>query len=176
MAPVRIRNGRFLQNSMTVVKDRAIDLKSEVTRMATEALEGYDMFLVDVVVRGRQGSRVVEVFVDGDRGAGVDELSGASRQLAFLLESEDLIRGKYHLNVSSPGEDKALMLPRQYGQHVGRQLEVTLRIPDSDEPGAVETGELVASEETTIVLKSESGESKEISFDEIDEAKIVMPW
>ena len=153
-----------------------INIESKIQRLALEAMQGLDVFLVDVVVRGRQGSRVVEVFVDGDQGVNVDVLALISKQLSFLLESEDFIRGKYHLNVSSPGEQKALMNPRQYHQHTGKTIEVQIRPTSSGAHSAKERGQLVSSSDQDVVLELDSGEIMTITFEEIDEARIVMPW
>lgn len=151
-------------------------IESEIQRLALEAMHGSGLFLVDVAVRGRQGSQIVEVFIDGDQGVDVDDLTSISKQLSFLLESEVLIRGKYHLNVSSPGEQKALLNPRQYRQHKGRTIEVLLRSSISDEDSVWEKGQLVSSSENNVVLELDSGKKKTITFEEIDEARIVMPW
>lgn len=155
---------------------KELELRTQIYRLVEEAIEDRDVFLVDVVVRGRQGSRVVEVFIDADHGVGVDSLAKISRQLAFVLDSEDLIRGKYHLNVSSPGAEKALKLPRQYRQHEGRKIEITIRSENPEGGSIVETGELVSSSAEDVVLRLGSGKQHKILFEEIDEAHIVMPW
>ncbi|GMQ81515.1 MAG: ribosome maturation factor RimP [Rhodothermia bacterium] len=151
-------------------------IESEIQHLALEAMRGTDLFVVDVVVRGRQGSRVVEVFIDGDKGVHVDDLASISKQLSFLLESEDLLRGKYHLNVSSPGEQKAFLIPRQYRQHKGRTIELLVRSSRPDEDSVKKKGQLVSSSENDVVLELGSGERKTITFEEIDAARIVMPW
>ncbi len=153
-----------------------LDIRTQIYRLAEEAIEDRYIFLVDVVVRGRQDSRLVEVFIDGDNGVGVGTLAEISRQLAFVLDSEDLIRGKYRLNVSSPGADQALKLPRQYRRHAGRKIEIKIRPENPEGSGVVETGELVSSSEEDVVLRLGSGEQRKILFEEIDEAHIVMPW
>jgi len=153
-----------------------LDIRTQIIGLANEAIGESDIFLVDVVVRGRQGSRVVEVYVDGDNGVSVNTLAEISRQLAFVLDSEDLIRGKYHLNVSSPGVEKALKLSRQYRQHTGKKIEIKVRPERPDEHRAVEMGELVSSSGEEVVLRLGSGEKRRILFEEIDEAQIVMPW
>ena len=42
------------------------------------------------------------------------------------LDTEDVVSGTYNLNVSSPGADRPLTLPRQYAKHVGRRLGVEI--------------------------------------------------
>jgi ribosome maturation factor RimP len=158
------------------------DLKSQdglterVKQLVEEALSESALYLVDLVVRGRSGSRVVEVYLDGDDGVGVDELAQMSRSIAFLLDTENPISGKYNLNVSSPGTDRALLFPRQYAKHRGKRLEIRLRSDNPEAEGVTETGELVASGDETVELRTNSGEHRTISFDRVERARIVLPW
>ena len=127
--------------------------------------------MVDVEVRGFQGSRVVEVFVDGEAGAGSDDLTALSRSLAFLLDTEDFIKGRYRLDVSTPGADRPIADPRQYPQHVGRTL--ALSVDREVEELVTVQGELVAIEDGALVL---DGETAPIPFDAIRDARVVLPW
>ena len=54
-------------------------LADRVRALAEEAAADTDLFVVDVEVRGYQGSRVVEVFADSEAGAGSDDLAALSR-------------------------------------------------------------------------------------------------
>jgi ribosome maturation factor RimP len=158
------------------------DLKSQDTvvervgKLVEEALSESALYLVDLVVRGRTGSRVVEVYVDGDAGVGVDELAEMSRRIAFLLDTEDPIKGKYNLNVSSPGTDRALLFPRQYAKHRGKSLEIHVRSDKPESEGVTETGELIDLGEEAVELRTKSGEHRTISFDRVERARIVLPW
>ncbi|NNE70248.1 MAG: ribosome maturation factor RimP, partial [Rhodothermales bacterium] len=125
--------------------------------------------IVDIVVRGRQGSRVVEVFLDSDDGIGLDQLASFSREVGFLLEAEDVIKGKYRLNVSSPGADRPLTLPRQMRKHVGRKLSV------KREEGKPVQGVLQSADDEGITLKKGKEEVR-LAFDSIQEARVVLPW
>lgn len=128
-----------------------------------------EVYIVDIVVRGRQGSRVVEVYLDSDDGVGLDQLASYSREVGFLLEAEDVIKGRYRLNVSSPGADRPMTLPRQMRKHVGRTLAVKQGEGDSVE------GVLKAADEEGIVLKKGKQEVR-LAFDTIQEARVVLPW
>ena len=152
------------------------DLRSQVVELAEEAIDRADLFLVDVVVRGRKGSMVVEVFVDGDDAVGLDDLASISRSLGFVLETGDLIRGKYHLNVSSPGGERSLVVPRQYGKHVGREIEIKLLSSDDGEDSSVFDGELVSRSDTDIQIRLKTGTERAFTYDEIKQARIRLPW
>ena len=140
-------------------------LEDRVRALAEEAAQDTDLFVVGVEVRGYQGSRVVSVYADSEGGAGADDLARLSRSLSFVLDTEDLVKGRYRLDVSTPGADRPLADRRQYSHHVGRTLAVT-----TAEGGAVEG-----------VLESVSDDAIDVggtvvSFDAIREARVVLPW
>ncbi len=142
--------------------------------LAEEAVDGTDLYVVDVVVRGRTGSRVVEVYVDSDAGAGLDQIAETSRRLSFLLDTEDPVKGKYNLHVSSPGADRPLSLPRQFRRHVGRDLRVTLA--DGSEESTI-VGTLDAVDDSAITLTVQGkADSTQIPFSAIREALVQLPW
>ena len=119
----------------------APDVTERVQALVEEVLAGSPHFIVELEVRGAPGSQAVDVFIDSDEGLGVDTLAEISREVAFLVEAEEVIAGHYRLNVSSPGVDRPLKLPRQYKKNVGRTLRVHYQKPEGD--GYTETlGEL----------------------------------
>ena len=140
-------------------------LEDRVRALAEEAAQDTDLFVVDVEVRGYQGSRVVSVYADAEGGAGADDLAALSRSLGFALDTEDLVKGRYRLDVSSPGADRPLADRRQYPAHVGRTLAVTTA------DGATVEGELVSVSDDAVDLGGTS-----IPFDQIREARVVLPW
>lgn len=151
------------------------DNRSRVARFAEEVLGDDDLYLVDVVVRGRKGSQVVEVYVDGDEGVGVDDLARLSREIGFLLETEDVIKGKYNLNVSSPGEDRSLKLPRQYRRHVGKPIDVQVS-GSGDEAQSLVSGVNRGVDGDVLRLESDNGEQISIPLDTVESAKVKLPW
>jgi ribosome maturation factor RimP len=149
-----------------------VDLRSRLRALADESAEDRGAYVVDVQVRGQKGSRVIEVFVDSDGGLGSDDLAAISRDLGFLLETEDVVKGRYHLNVSSPGADRPLVLPRQYAKHVGRTLAVTVGEGDG---ATTRTGTLTAVHDDAFDLEHD-GETEAIAFADVTEARVVLPW
>ena len=140
-----------------------------------EVISGSNVFVVEVEVRGWRGSGVVNIFVDSDDGVGVDDLARISRELEFLLDSEDVIPGRYSLNVSSPGLDRPLSMPRQYRKNIGRMLRVHYR--KEDESGNAEAvGKLAEADENLIVIEVSDDDVRRIPFEKIIWAKVQLPW
>ena len=148
-------------------------IDQRVRRVVEEVLTDDSLFIVDIVIRGVKGSRVVEVYLDSDTVLGVDILAKVNREIGFLLETEDVIDGRYTLNVSSPGLERPLVLPRQYKKHSGRPLKVKYKTAEGQ---SVKKGTLSDSNEEYIELELPGGSVDRILISDIIESKIVLPW
>ena len=128
-----------------------------------------ELFLVDLIVTGFSGNQRVLVLIDGEAGLPIETCSLISRKLSNRIEEEDLIEGAYNLEVSSPGIDRPLSLPRQYKKNIGRKLKIeTLE-------GEIFEGKLKEIEEQTIVLSLK--ERDETMFlDKIKKAKVLISF
>lgn len=148
------------------------DLSSQVRALAEEIAQDLGLYIVEVQVRGQQGSRVVEVFADADAGVGLDQLARLSQDLEFALDADDVIQGRYLLNVSSPGADRPLRLPRQYRRHLGRSLRLTVTRDGEQE---VLTGKLVGADDEAIELEIQHQRVR-IPLDDVTDARVQLPW
>ncbi|MDZ4700029.1 MAG: ribosome maturation factor RimP [Rhodothermales bacterium] len=149
-------------------------LPARVRAIIEEVIEDPPYFLVDVSIRGREGSRVVEVFVDRDEGISIEALADLSREIGFLLETEDIIKGRYYLTVSSPGADRPLVMPRQFRRHSGRPMRLVVR----GEDGAEHTvrGILATAGDDDVELKITDDQPRRVRYADIVEARIELPW
>src|ERR1700739_1994617 len=82
-----------------------------------------DLFIVDIKMHSN-GKLII--LVDGDNGIGIDECVAISRHVGFHLEEENAMDKAYTLEVSSPGIDTPLQLPRQFVKNVGRSLALKM--------------------------------------------------
>ena len=91
------------------------------------ARAGFELEQVHVQQAGR--AQVVKVVVDGDNGIGLDEVADVSRAVAAALDSEDdVLRGAYTLEVTSPGLDRPLTKARHWRR--ARLRKVAVRTPE----------------------------------------------
>jgi ribosome maturation factor RimP len=91
------------------------------------AAAGYDLEGLSLKRVGRR--QHVRVIVDGDGGVDLDLVADLSRHISAALDAaeksgDDLIAGEYDLEVSSPGIDRPLTLPRHWRRNVGRLVKV----------------------------------------------------
>lgn len=156
------------------VESRSDEFVERVRAIVDEVIAESDIFVVDVDVRGSGGSRVVDIFVDSDENLDVHRLAEINRQVGFLLDVEDIIPGRYNLNVSSPGLDRPLRLPRQYRKNIGKEMRVHYRKPDGSGTTEVE-GRLTAVNDDSIELDA-GDDVRSISLENVVWAKIRLPW
>ncbi|MFI6759512.1 ribosome maturation factor RimP [Micromonospora sp. NPDC050417] len=105
---------------------RRARLRAVIEPVVTAA--GYDLEDVSVSRAGRR--HVVRIIVDGDQGINLDAVADISRAISAALDlaeetGGDLVAGEYQLEVSSPGVDRPLTLPRHWRRNVGRLVKVT---------------------------------------------------
>lgn len=144
--------------------------EKRIKEIAEEAIvENPSTFLVEVVIKGNSGNQKVIVLLDGDEGISIDECSKVSRALGNLMEEEELMEGKYTLEVSSPGLDHPLKLHRQYVKNIGRNLEV-----ETTEGQKIE-GKLTEVTDQEIVINVNK-EDRTMSFTEISQSKVVVSF
>ncbi|WP_022834783.1 ribosome maturation factor RimP [Salisaeta longa] len=160
---------------MTEANAPAQPLPERIRQLAEELIAGTDYFLVDVNVRGHRGTRVVEVYVDGDAGIGHDNLATISRELGFLLEVEEVVQGGYTLDVSSPGIKRPLTMPRQYKKNVGRSLRVKYDLDDG-RGTQYEVVTLIDATDEAVVIEHPDETRETVPYDAIARAKIELPW
>ena len=146
------------------LKMALIEKISEITSTILQSLDGY---LVDVIVRGGGGS-VVEVFVDTDKGVAADECAQVNRYVSSEIEKQNLITGRYRLEVSSPGLDRPLKTVRHYKKNIGRQVKIISSVDDQKSEGVLQNVN-----DTTVTLTTKEKLEKSFALNDIREAYVL---
>lgn len=152
------------------------DLAGRITELAAQQAEQLDVELVDVEVRGASGSRVVRLIADAEGGLDVDHIAALSRQVGDLLDAEELVAGRYTLEVTSPGVGRPLRTPRDFQRNLDRDVRIVRgrEAIDRGEKGEV-VGRLVEASEDRLRLAVD-GDDLVVPFADVDHAKVVLPW
>ncbi len=110
------------------------------------------LFLVEVRIKPTNN---IKVFIDGDQGVSIEKLAHYNRRLYRQLEEEQVFPGgDFSLELSSPGLDEPLKLPRQYRKNIGRPVEVVTA------DGLKKEGKLLSADDTRLVLEEQKGKGK----------------
>lgn len=152
------------------------NIEKRVTELVEEKIaEKPHLFLVSVKMHS--GGKLL-ILIDGDQGLGIADCAEISRYVGHQLEEEDAIADAYTLEVSSPGVDYPLTLPRQFLKNIGRQVSIKLT------DGAKREGKLLALTAEHVLIeerikpkgkKAEVVESA-IPTDNIVETKVLISF
>jgi ribosome maturation factor RimP len=147
--------------------------------LAEPIVAGLDCDLEDVVIRQAGKRRLVRIVVDHHSGGlTLDLVASISREIARVLDDSTVLgNSAYVLEVTSPGVDRPLTLPRHWTRAVSRLVRVTPRSGDTIE------GRVLSADETQAVLDVDGAETPvayadvaravvQVEFTRIDEPDI----
>ena len=145
-------------------------LTSRIESVVTDPLAalGLDLEAVEVTPAGKR--RVLRVAVDQDGGVSMDDVADATRAVAEVLDSSDVMgEAPYTLEVTSRGVDRPLTHPRHWRRNVDRLVKV--KLADSSSV----TGRIVESDDDGVTLEI-SGRERRLGLDEIERALVQIEF
>ncbi len=141
------------------VSDRVRDLIEPT--LATRGLE-----VVDV----EQRANILRVSIDHPDGVDLDAISTATRLVSDTLDRhDDMVPGRYVLEVSSPGIERTLRTPEHYRRFVG--TTVAVRTVAGTEGDRRIEGILTDADDDGVVVAD-----RRLSYAQIDRARTVFVW
>ena len=135
-------------------------LKDQISELITPALHQAGYFLEDVNLVTPGQHRIVTVIVDGESALNLDQVTVASKLVSELLDDAAFMgETPFTLEVTSPGIDRPLTLPRHFAKNKDRLLKVT------QNDGAVINGRILSNTDSDVTLTvTEKKEVKEVSI------------
>jgi ribosome maturation factor RimP len=139
-------------------------LKDQISEFISPALHKAGYFLEDVNLVSPGQHRIVTVIVDGASALNLDQVTVASKLVSELLDDAPFMgETPFTLEVTSPGIDRPLTLPRHFAKNVDRLLKVTKT------DGEVVTGRILSNTEVDVTLTvTEKKDVKEVTIALID--------
>ena len=126
---------------------------------------------VNIEFRSECGRRVLRIFIDKENGVDVEDCAKISRKINSLLDSSDLISGKYYLEISSPGLDRPLFGEPDFIKFEGKLVKIKISQAINRQKNFV--GYLRGCKDKNIILEEKiSGNVFEISLDNISRARL----
>jgi len=100
-------------------------LESEIEVLLQPITDELGIDILKVSIGGGGRSQLLKVVIDRAGGVNADGLARVSRGLALQMDAEDLIKGAYRLEVTSPGLDWPLQTVADFKRHQGEWLKVS---------------------------------------------------
>lgn len=130
--------------------------------------------LYDIEQRGGTLRITLDSRVDTDGGVDLEQLALATRLISRELDHHDPVPGRYTLEVSSPGIERALRRPDHFTRAVGERVSVRLVAPDESGRRRLE-GTLGAADDSEITIVTDGGPVT-VPIARIERAKTVFDW
>jgi ribosome maturation factor RimP len=149
-------------------------LKDQIIELLTPAVREAGFYLEDIHIATPGSHRIVTCIVDGDSSLNLDQVTSVSRVISELLdEAEFMGETPFTLEVTSPGVDRPLTLPRHFAKNHDRLLKV-IRMDGSEVIGRIASN---TDDSVTLVvtLKKESREEV-ISLTDIKRALVEIEF
>jgi ribosome maturation factor RimP len=144
-----------------------MSLVNNLTELLSPAIKSAGFVLEDVKVTPAGKRRIVAVIIDGEeRNPSLDEVTVVSRKVSDILENYSQLGDlPFTLEVTTPGVDRPLTLPRHWRKNVGRLVKIT---PNE---GDAFTSRITSATNELVAL-----ESREIRFSDVKRAVIEIEF
>ena len=135
--------------------------------------------LVRVKLSGQGDERTLQVMAE-DPATGqlvVEQCMALSRRISERIDAieeggEELVRGGYNLEVSSPGIDRPLTRAKDYANWAGHDVNVSLREPVGEHRKL--RGELLGIDGETVAIEDRKAGRVQVPLARIHSAKLVL--
>lgn len=159
------------------------------TRLARETGPAQRVVALAEPVLADLGFRLVRVKMSGptlqimaERPDGtftIEDCEAVSRAMSPLLDVEDVISARYHLEVSSPGIDRPLVRQGDFEGWAGHEVKIEMAVPVAGRKRFKGTLEGYHEGEVRLFIENPEGATKEpvligVPFTDIGEAKLVL--
>jgi len=132
-------------------------------------VKGCGVELYDIVTTRENDREIFRVYISSEDGISLDKCAEVSRLISPILDIDEPLRGKYNLEVSSPGIERKLKKPRHYISSIGSMI----KIKDFDKN--ILKGKLEFADENEIKVNTEDG-IETITYDKISSASTYFEW
>lgn len=146
-------------------------VKDLIADLVTPALHQAGFYLEDINVANPGKHRIITVIVDGDSSLNLDQVTAATRIVSELLDGAEFLGdAPFTLEVTSPGVDRPLTLPRHWRKNIDRKVRIVFN-DGKDTTGRISAADdenvHLSEPEATYALSSIKRATVEIEFSKV---------
>lgn len=162
--------------SVTRVSSQTSPVVDRVTSLVAPIVTDLGLDLYDIEYTGGIVRIVVDTQPGGQVGVSLENIALITRLVSREFDHSDPIPGRYTLEVTSPGLERTLRLPRHFVREVGKTIAV--RLSSALDGQRRIQGDLVSASEDTIVVRLTDNALTEVTIplSIVERAKTVFQW
>jgi ribosome maturation factor RimP len=162
--------------SVTRVSSQTSPVVDRVTSLVAPIVTDLGLDLYDIEYTGGIVRIVVDTQPGGPAGVSLENIALITRLVSREFDHSDPVPGRYTLEVTSPGLERTLRLPRHFVREVGKTIAVRLSSALNGQRRI--QGDLVSASEDTIVVRLADNALTEVTIplSIVERAKTVFQW
>ena len=162
--------------SVTRVSSQTSPVVDRVTSLVAPIVTDLGLDLYDIEYTGGIVRIVVDTQPGGPAGVSLENIALITRLVSREFDHSDPVPGRYTLEVTSPGLERTLRLPRHFVREVGKTIAVRLSSALNGQRRI--QGDLVSATEDTIVVRLSDNALTEVTIplSVVERAKTVFQW
>ena len=162
--------------SVTRVSSQTSPVVDRVTSLVAPIVTDLGLDLYDIEYTGGIVRIVVDTQPGGPAGVSLENIALIARLVSREFDHSDPVPGRYTLEVTSPGLERTLRLPRHFVREVGKTIAV--RLSSALDGQRRIQGDLVSASEDTIVVRLADNALTEVTIplSIVERAKTVFQW
>jgi ribosome maturation factor RimP len=150
------------------------EVVSKIEEIAERVATSEGIEVVEVEVKGGGNNQFVRISIDKPAGVTHADCENISHQVGTILDVEDLVPGRYTLEVSSPGIERKLRKAKDYERFQGKKVKIGLREPIEGQRNLEGTlGEL---RDGIVTLDLNSGKKLHFPLHQVQKANLKFEW
>jgi ribosome maturation factor RimP len=134
------------------------------------AVEGCDVMLYDIVHARVNDDTIYRINITAQDGITLDKCQEVSKMISPLLDINEPMRGKYRLEVSSPGIERKLLNIDHFRGSIGEKVK------GKEYSRETFKGTLLSIEGTVLTIETENKKLLTIDYDEVLSAATYYDW
>ena len=143
-----------------------MSIQADIAQVISPIIESNGNYLEEVKVANLGKKKLITVIIDSDTHLNLDQVTAVTRSISDAIENlASLGTTPFTLEVTSPGIDRPLTLPRHWRKNIGKLAKI-----DLGEGKSIESRILSVTEDSVIL------ESGEVKFAQIKKATLVIEF
>lgn len=132
-------------------------------------VESFGAALYDTELESVDDGHIFRVMIQKEGGVDLDVCSSISQVLSPYLDTNPPVKGKYFLEVSSPGIERNLRRVDLFEKSIGELVKIKLK------GGEKLSGKIISVDGNKITIETDDG-AKEFAFGDVIKARTYFEW
>ncbi|MCC6857892.1 MAG: ribosome maturation factor RimP [Bryobacterales bacterium] len=150
------------------------EVVTKIEEIARRVALSEGLEVVEVELKGTGQRQLLRISIDKPQGVSHADCESFSQEVGTILDVEDVVPGRYTLEISSPGVERKLLKLEDFERFQGKKASVVLREPVDNQRHW--EGLLAGVREGRIELDAGNGRIVRFGFDQVRKANLKFEW